>query len=91
MHEYVHEYEDVHEDVHEKERRAETLAGLLPVRQAHFVIADTVDVAFADRTARDALAIVFDAIGRAHVDHVVLTVQKLDHRVLARDIGIFDR
>src|SRR5205085_7177460 len=32
-----------------------------------------------------------DAVGRAHVDHEVDAVLVLDHRVLARDVGILER
>ena len=44
------------------------------VGKSDFVIANSVNVAFRDGAALDALAVVLDAVRRAHVDHVVLAV-----------------
>src|SRR5690606_36148363 len=61
------------------------------VREPELVIADAKSIAFVDGFALNALSVVLDAVGRAHVHDVILAVEKLDHRVLAGHVGIFDR
>src|SRR5690349_3890329 len=56
----------------------------LPVGEPHLVVADPVEIPFHDGLPGDALAVELDAVGRAHVHHVVLPVEELDHRVLPR-------
>lgn len=60
------------------------------VVEAHFVVADPEDVTVGDSLTGDALTVVFDTVRGAHIDHVVLAVEELDHGVLSRHIGIFD-
>src|SRR5690606_22172097 len=60
-------------------------------REAELVIADPEHVALADRPALHALAVVLDAVRRAHVHDVVAPVRELDHRVLAGHVRILDR
>ena len=48
-------------------------------------------VPFGDLLPGDALAVVLDAVGRAHVDHEVDAVLELDHRVLARHVRVLQR
>src|SRR5262245_55361028 len=62
-----------------------------PIGEAQIVITDAEHVAFGDLLPGDALAVVLDAVGRAHVDHEVDAVLVLDHRVLARDVRILER
>ncbi len=51
--------------------------------EAKLVVADVEHVAGCDRLTLKSLAVELDAVGRAHVDHEVLAVETLDHRVLA--------
>jgi hypothetical protein len=54
------------------------------------VIANAEHVALVDGLTLYTLAHVLHAVGRTHVDNEVLTTQKLDQRVLARHVRIFD-
>src|SRR5688572_7098192 len=65
----------------ERPRRARST-----IRKPDLVITNPEEVSLGDRFSRDALAVVLDAVRRAHVDHVELAVQVLDHRVLTRDV-----
>src|SRR3972149_7304183 len=61
------------------------------IGKAELVVADAERVTLVDHLPLHTLTVVLDAIGRAHVPDVVLPVQKLDHRVLTRDVRVFDR
>src|SRR5688572_608373 len=63
----------------------------LTIGEAQVVIADAEDVALGDLLSCDALAVVLDAVRRAHVDHEIDAVLVLDHRVLPRDVRILQR
>src|SRR5690349_15910099 len=70
-----------------------TTRGINPsaVREAEVVIADAEHVTLGDLLPRDPLAVVLDAVGRAHVDHEVDAVLVLDHRVLAGHVRVLQR
>ena len=72
-------------------RPAANRRGGLLVDEEQFVITHAEDVSIVDGLALDALALELDAVGRTHVDDMVLTIHELDQCMLARDVGILDR
>src|SRR4051812_25663865 len=81
------------EDVATHGGRGETSARSRPlaVRETQIVIADSKDIALGDLFPSNALTVVLDAVGRAHVDHEVDAVLVLDHRMLPRHVRVLQR
>jgi len=61
------------------------------IGKEQFVIANAENIALDDLLSRDALAMMLNPVGGAHIDKEVNTTLVFDHRVLARHVGISQR
>ncbi len=54
------------------------------------MVTDAEGIVVRDDLTGDALSVVLDAVGRTHVNHVVLAVEEFDHGMLPGDVGVLD-
>ena len=68
------------------ELRSGSLSG-----EGEFVVTNSKHITLADGLALHALPVEFNPVGRPQVHQVICAIGELNHCVLARNVGIFDR